>query len=161
MDSALLGEVNFVNFPHLEASLARRTSDKTPRYNCIAWAAGDHRRKWWPNAGKEAFWPHSVAGNATTAAFVDAFRTKGYTECADGTLEPGHEKVALYVDGNAVRHAARQLVDGKWTSKLGDGPDIEHEILDVEGPLYGKATVFLKRETGAARSTSEKKRKRR
>jgi hypothetical protein len=42
-------------------------------------------------------------------------------------LEPGFLKVALYGTGLTYTHAARQLADGKWTSKLGKGEDIEHD----------------------------------
>jgi hypothetical protein len=44
-------------------------------------------------------------------------------------------------------HAARSLPNGRWTSKLGNGEDIEHITLAVlEGDLYGKVRVFLKRQ---------------
>ena len=31
-----------------------------------------------------------------------------------------------------------KLSNGKWTSKLGGGIDISHDLRDVEGPIYGK-----------------------
>ena len=67
--------------------------------------------------------------------------------CKNEKFENGFEKVALYVDKDgAPTHAARQLPNGKWTSKLGNGEDIEHETIHVvEGDGYGKAKYFLKR----------------
>lgn len=85
------------------------------------------------------------------AAFLAAFATFGYAECPDGDFEAGREKVALFAaageDGALVpTHAARQLANGRWTSKLGAGEDIEHDrVSDVEGPLYGSAVRFARR----------------
>ncbi|MCG8587287.1 MAG: hypothetical protein MI757_21490 [Pirellulales bacterium] len=43
-------------------------------------------------------------------------------------------------------HAARQLPDGRWTSKLGKAEDIEHDSAnDVAGGLYGEVVEFMKR----------------
>ena len=44
--------------------------------------------------------------------------------------------IAIYCNFNPqlktleVTHAARQLPSGKWTSKLGDADDIEHNTLE-------------------------------
>lgn len=46
------------------------------------------------------------------------------------------------------RHAARQLPNGRWTSKLGDHVDIEHAALDaVGGDFYGEPAVFMRKPT--------------
>ena len=77
--------------------------------------------------------------------------TLGYTECPDGALEAGHEKVVLFAlrdDGGDLvpTHAARQLADGRWTSKLGPLEDIEHtNVEDVNGPIYGVPVRFMRR----------------
>jgi hypothetical protein len=43
-------------------------------------------------------------------------------------------------------HAARQLPDGQWTSKLGKYVDIEHSAPeDVAGGVYGEVMQFMKR----------------
>lgn len=39
-------------------------------------------------------------------------------------------------------HAARQLPNGRWTSKCGQAEDIEHDLRDLEGRLYGKGCVL-------------------
>lgn len=133
-------------FPRLEEEGYRQTSKHTPEYNCIAWAAGDADRWWWPSP--EAYWPPGIAEDATLECFVAAFRTRGYEPCADGALEDGFEKVALYADAAGIpTHAARQLPSGRWTSKLGTEVDIEHTLPGLEGPAYGKVTVFLRRKT--------------
>ena len=75
------------------------------------------------------------------------FALRGYADCKDGNLDEGYEKVALFVDARGhPKHVARQLPDGRWTSKLGRNIDIEHPDLSaVECATYGKPTVFLRR----------------
>jgi hypothetical protein len=71
----------------------------------------------------------------------------GYVNCGlDAELQPGWEKVALYGNLYMYTHAARQLVSGKWTSKLGALEDIEHDTLDdVAGGDYGEVVEIMKR----------------
>lgn len=42
-------------------------------------------------------------------------------------------------------HAARQLENGKWTSKLGQLEDIEHELDGLVGDKYGIVVTILRR----------------
>lgn len=77
---------------------------------------------------------------------VDAFKTMGFSECSDGSLESCFEKVAFYGATLEYTHAARQLSDGKWTSKLGKAEDITHDTPeDVAEGLYGPVVQFMKR----------------
>jgi hypothetical protein len=70
----------------------------------------------------------------------------GYVPCDDDRLESGFEKVALYGSSSYYTHAARQLPDGRWTSKLGRSEDIEHETPnDVAGGVYGEVVRMMKR----------------
>jgi len=118
------------------------------RYNCIAWAAGDTQRNWWPING---YWPDGVLRAETVPAFMEAYETLGYRLCFDEHLEEGVEKIALYGtrDQNGVitpTHAARQLQSGLWTSKLGPFEDISHNTLnDVNGPVYGQMICCMSR----------------
>lgn len=80
------------------------------------------------------------------AVLIDAFRFLGFTECPNGSLERHVEKVALYGNSYFYTHAARQLPNGHWTSKLGKCEDIEHETPeDVAGGLYGEVVEFMQR----------------
>ena len=61
-------------------------------------------------------------------------------------MDPGFETVALFGDGVFYTHAARQLPDGKWTSKLGREEDIEHHAAeDVAGGVYEDVVQFMRR----------------
>jgi hypothetical protein len=79
-----------------------------------------------------------------------AFGTVGYKEWKreNGELERGYEKVAIFVDpNNEPTHAARQLPNGMWTSKLGVWKDVEHaKLASIEGGDYGKVVKYLRRE---------------
>lgn len=86
----------------------------------------------------------------TTAAFLSAYGTLGFTLCFDGVLEDGVEKLALYGTGpkgsEVPTHAALQLENGEWTSKLGPFEDIRHtSASSVEGPVYGHVICYLAR----------------
>ena len=66
--------------------------------------------------------------------------------CLSDSLESGFEKIALFVDPSGMpTHAARQLTDGRWTSKLGASVDIEHSLRDLEGDQYGRVALVLRR----------------
>jgi hypothetical protein len=82
----------------------------------------------------------------TLEAFRQAFATLGYAVCAGEELEPGFEKIALFAGNRgAPTHAARQLSEGRWISKLGKKEDIEHALHDLEGELYGTVVLLMKR----------------
>lgn len=136
------------DLPNLTPQNSRVTSSATPRYNCIAWAANCDTRNWWPGEG--GFWPRGVPRKLTLSAFSAVFETLGYEECQDDSFEPGYEKIAIFAtrekDRCVPQHAARQLPNGKWTSKIGPFYDIEHEeVHDVNGPEYGAPVQFMRR----------------
>lgn len=135
-------------FPGLGTSAFRVTSPATRDYNCIAWAAGDTARWWWPDLDPDndaIFWPAGVIAEETLEAFVAVFVTLGYAPCIGEELELGFEKVALFANGGIPTHAARQLPSGRWTSKLGLREDIEHDLHALSGEEYGTAVLFMKR----------------
>jgi len=138
-----------IEFPRIKAEGFDRTSDPTPAYNCVAWAANDQARWWWPigpdHSGCEAFWPKKAPRKNTLKAFTLAFKTLKYEQCKDGTFEKGFEKIAIYAIGTTPTHAARQLPDGKWTHKIGRNIDISTTLSSVEEGIYGKAVRFMKR----------------
>jgi hypothetical protein len=131
------------DFPRLTAKNHRVTSPATPDYNCVAWSANDTERWWQPGVYWPVDFPQDDHG---LGALEQAFMALGYEQCADGELDSGFEKVALYGSGFMYTHAARQLPTGKWTSKLGQGEDIEHDTPDdVAYGLYGEVMQFMRR----------------
>jgi hypothetical protein len=128
------------------------------KYNCIALAAGENDKWWWPakRFERDYYWPGHLPREEplqeTLQNFIRAFEAKGYKVCQSAELERDVEKVAIYagLSGNPT-HAARQLESGMWLSKCGDLEDIEHKTLAaLEGKVYGNVVVVLARKRDAA-----------
>jgi hypothetical protein len=121
-------------------------------YNCIAYAAGETHRRWWPHPNVFAFhWPPHLprepVGQETLQNFVRAFESLGYTKCKNGKFKRGVEKIVIFVSASGVpTHASRMLESGRWGSKCGLHEDIQHDSLSaVEGSAYGTALQFMHR----------------
>jgi hypothetical protein len=132
-------------FPRLRGRPYQVTSPRDPNYNCVAFAAGDTQAWWWPDEAGEDTWPDGVIRAETIEAFRDAFRSLGYRECESDQHEEGFERIALFALDGRPKHAARQLPNGRWTSKLGCLEDIEHGLEDLMGALYGSVSLVMKR----------------
>jgi hypothetical protein len=139
--------LNFLaEFPELISSKFEVTSPKTAEYNCIAWAAGEDDRWWWPDRMGQKYWPKGVRRVVTMEAFVAAYETLGFRKCDDQSLEAGYEKLAIFLsDAGHPTHAARQLPSGLWTSKMGRSFDISHELHGLGGGAYGEPVLVMKR----------------
>ena len=58
---------------------------------------------------------------------------------------PSHAH-ALFADAaDRPTHAAKQLPNGRWTSKLGRSQDVEHTLEGLEGSAYGRARLVMRR----------------
>jgi hypothetical protein len=126
----------------LTADNYRITSPASWEYNCIAWAVGLATAWWWPAPGR--YWPPDVPHEETIEAFVAALATQRFLPCPTAAMEAGLEKIALYALEGVPTHAARQLLDGWWTSKLGPSFDIEHADPEVvAGGVYGRPMAYL------------------
>ena len=119
------------------------TSESTPQYNCFAWALGEDSR--WIDP--EGYWPQNIPSDGTVNSFIELFRAAGYEPCGDGSLEAGYEKIAIYTWNDSPTHAARQLENGQWTSKLGSYEDVVHSTPEeLQGEFdysYGRVAVFM------------------
>lgn len=135
-------------FPGLCGTNYDVVSPQTPNYNCIAWAAFDDHRWWWPDAFGLYFWPQGIQRASTVDAFVAAFVGLGYELCANADHEDGFERVAIFVSADgSVSHMARERPDGTWTSKLGNSYDIIHIALtDIQGQKYGVFHCALRKQ---------------
>lgn len=134
-------------FPKLRGSAFRFTSPIDDSYNCVAWAMGRADGWYWPlGDAKKSKWPENVARIESLEAFCDAFSTLGYSNCDLADPEGNYEKIAIYASHEGVpSHVARQLIGGRWTSKLGGLEDIEHSLEDLVGLEYGSVAQIMKR----------------
>ena len=142
-------------FPGLKTTTFTITSEQTKRYNCVAWACDDKWRthpvgRFWSHV-EGYYWPEGVPRGSSVAHYERALATEGFTRCSNGTFEPGIEKIAIYALGDQFRHVARQVGDGRWTSKLGSHCDIEHDLDAIAGlttdphDSYGDVVRFMQR----------------
>jgi len=134
------------DFPGLRDGAYAITSPKDPTYHCVSWAVGDTKNFWDDIGVKGYYWPPGVPSADSLAGWVAVFRLHGYAETDDDGFEPQDEKIAIYASANGVpQHVARQKSSGLWSSKMGKGNDIEHELRVIEGELYGEAVVIMRR----------------
>jgi hypothetical protein len=138
-------------FPKLVSGSYQRKSLSTPRYNCVGFANKDERH-WWEAGryGGRFYWPPHVKQSNTVDVIAQIFISDGYTLTDNQEIEPGWEKIAIYVslEDMEFSHVARS--DGEvWKSKLGKGQDIDHHSLSVlegdNGDEYGIVDRILKR----------------
>jgi hypothetical protein len=127
------------------------TSSSTHDYNCVGWALG-RSDEWW---GTDPFsvelglyqWMAGVPLVDTLDSWSAIFESIGYRVGEPDTLEAGFEKIAIFGRSDGPQHVARQLPSGRWTSKLGRGVDIEHDLRDLEGDRYGSVVRIMTRAT--------------
>jgi hypothetical protein len=143
--------------PGLRGRVYEVTGPPDTDYNCIAWAAGVTHTCWAPTGDpQQSHWPACVPREETLTALQAAFASLGYVVCDQAEFEPNYEKVALFHNPARRRfHAARQLKNGRWTSKLGKLERIEHALRDLEGTEYGSVVRVMKRALPAADSKDQ------
>lgn len=138
-------------YPNLAATGYEKTSNRDPRYNCVAWAAGWETHRWWepfPKSGQ--YWPTGVPEGSHVENYMRAFATVGYEPCADGKMEAGFEKIVLYQNYFGLfGHVAKQLPNGKWASKLGAGKDIVHNSVEAFNGTHWTPSRYMRRKLPA------------
>jgi hypothetical protein len=146
-------------FSNLATARWSFNSPKDTGYQCIAWAACQTKRIWWPWDHPNYYWPPGFAklpifSSVPVAHFAEMFEKRfGYQKCDESAYEIGYQKVAIYANATGVTHMARQHFFGnRWLSKLGEEEDIIHEkTSDIEGSVnpmantYGVASYYMRR----------------
>jgi hypothetical protein len=135
-------------FPNSKDSPFVVTSPSDGTYNCIAWAVESQNHFYWPSKSPFFDWPNDLPRKANLPTFIQFFQRFGYLPCGDGELEPGFQKIALFANGKKPSHAARQLPDGAWTSKIGGWVDVRHTLASIEGGMYGEVVQCFRRPVG-------------
>ena len=131
-------------FPNLTTENFETVAPPSDDYNCIAYAANDTGKRWDYHLGR--YWPPWATRSSSMQSLKEVFAGLQYEECNDGNHEAGYQKLALYEAGGAAQHAAVQMPNGRWRSKMGPGPVIEHDSPEsLSGGMYGEPTVFMRR----------------
>ena len=132
-------------FPNLSGETFIVVSQPSNEYNCIAYAAGD-ASEWWGFEEEDYYWPDYAARSESIESLIDVFAGLGFLQCQDSSLESGYEKVALYEEQGVWKHAALQTPNGRWRSKMGVGPVIEHLSPEsLSDGIYGNPTTYMRR----------------
>ena len=148
MDTSRWAQALIAAFPNLSGEDFEIVDEPSDSYNCIAYAADDTSQRWDPNT--DDYWPPWAPEDNTIGSLKQVFAGLGYEECGESSLEDGYQKVALYEEQGEAKHAAIQVPSGRWRSKLGYGPVIEHRSPEsLSGGMYGSPTVFMQRATTA------------
>jgi hypothetical protein len=106
--------------------------------------------QWWDPSPGEYYWPPGVPKTFAVDSFVEAYEAHGFERCADGSVKQGFEKIVIYASQyGGVEHVARQLSDGRWTSKMGAAEDIVHESPHSLSVGYGQPVCFMSRPSKA------------
>ena len=131
-------------FPSLVSEGFEIVDLPSTHYNCIAYAAGD-TTEWWEHT-RRRYWPPYATRSNSIASLREVFAGLGYEQCDDSRAEDGYRKIALYETQGVWTHAAVQMPNGAWRSKMGEGPVIEHRSPEsLSGGIYGNATVYMRK----------------
>lgn len=148
----------YAQFPSLRSSPHRITSQPVDDYNCVAWVERALTRWYEPGF----YWPAGVPephGDDDLDCYVALFESWGFARCSGSTYEPGYLKIALYADGQAFQHVAKQLRDGAWSSKAGRLHDLRHDDLDALHPSgvmrNARPVLFMRRPDDGASMANE------
>ena len=131
-------------FPNLASEGFEIVEQPSERYNCIAYAADDTSKWWWPDGIN--YWPPWATLDDRMESLKEVFAGLGYEQCQNSDAEEGYQKVALYGFQDRFGHAALQMPDGRWRSKMGQGPVIEHRSPEsLSAGMYGDSTAYMRR----------------
>lgn len=132
-------------FPNSLSEPFEISSPETTAYNCLAWAVHDSENWWEPGEGY--LWKEGIPEDGSIDSIVRFLQSFGFEIGNSPNIEDTLEKVALFSNGDGyVIHLARQLPNGKWTSKLGASHDVEHSLKSMEGGMYGNVVLVMERE---------------
>jgi len=133
-----------VSFPYLRNEGFTVVDSPSDTYNCISYAAGD-TSQWWAHVPGR-YWLPSATRSDRIASLREVFTGLGYEQCDDSHIEDDYQKVALYEIQGVWTHAAVQMPNGAWRSKMGEGPVIEHQSPEsLAGGMYGNVHCFMRR----------------
>ena len=138
-------------FPNLDSEGFEIVEPPSRLYNCIAYAADDVANWWEPTRGR--YWPLHATFSKSIESLREVFVGLGFEQCEDSDAEDGYRKMALYEAQGIGNHAAVQMSSGRWRSKMGQGPVIEHlNPESLYGGMYGEVTTFMRRAVNVTHS---------
>lgn len=124
-------------------------SDPDPLYNCIGFAMGMQNvcvALRHPQLIDWCWWPPTAPRTLDPQSLIAAFEYFGFEVCANGTVEPDYDKVALYEKNGEWQHAAVIEEEDLYHSKMGVWWDIVHRSGDLfHDDAYGDIFAYMRR----------------
>ena len=152
MDTSSWTRLLIEAFPNLSGEDFEILAQPSRRYNCIPYAAVDTTQLWWPNG--ISYWPPWATVDNKIESLKELFAGLEYEQCQYSNAESGYQKVALYEIQGKFQHAALQMPNRPWRSKMGQGPVIEHRSPEsLSGEKYGHPVVYMRRGVNETRLT--------
>ena len=122
------------------------------KYNCVSHTL-NIKDKWiWPYLEDEiyirkynSYW--TVKNEISKESFDEFYEYHGFEklDLLDFFYDPKYIKVALYTNKGIPTHAAIQVDEFFWESKIGELGIIKHDLFEIEDDVYGKVTQIYKK----------------
>lgn len=131
--------------------------DMDLKYNCVSHTINVDQFNVWPQendksfymntVGTISFWPKELPINKSLNNFLNFYQIFGYKEISDETLDKSVRKIAIFCKEGTdlVSHVSLMRGENLWSSKLGYGPLIFHQLHSLEGKEYGEVKCIIKR----------------
>ena len=94
MDLRSWRDLLFNEFPNLYTEGFEIAEEPSGQYNCIAYAAEDTTKWWWPDGIN--YWPPKATLDTRTQSLMEVLAELGYEQCDASDPEDSYQKVALY-----------------------------------------------------------------
>jgi hypothetical protein len=113
-------------------------------YNCISHTLNINNDISWPFDNNN-YWP--VSRDLTKESFDKFYEFHGFEKMnlLDFSYEPKYIKVALYTNKGIPTHAAIQVDEFFWESKIGELGIIKHDLFEIEDNVYGEVTQIYRK----------------
>lgn len=113
-------------------------------YNCISHTLNIDNDICWPY-DENNYWP--VKRELNKESFDSFYEYHGFEKIdfLDFSYDPKYIKVALYCKKGIPTHAAIQINENFWESKVGELGIIKHDLFEIENETYGEATQIYRK----------------
>jgi len=140
-------EIQSLKFPNSSNEPFTVKSPATYDYNCIAWAVEITDKSFWPEPApySSQVWPKNIPFEETLDAFIKFYESFGFEKCDNADYKEEYLKIAIYTKKGVPQHAARQLNETEWTSKLGSSHDVRHTLESMKDGYYGNVSQFMRK----------------
>jgi hypothetical protein len=119
-------------------------NSESMEYNCISHTLNINNDISWPFDNNN-YWP--VSRDLTKESFDKFYEFHGFEKMnlLDFSYDPKYIKVALYTNKGIPTHAAIQVDEFFWESKIGELGIIKHDLFEIEDNVYGEVTQIYRK----------------